>query len=266
MSYSYKEFSFTEPWLSKSSLLTYKFCPYNFYLQQVEDLEFEPTEPIKRGNRFHEWVENLYEEIDKEGLINGEKDLVEEYKTTMDENFSVKSEEEIELYKNFIEMEKERWNELDNKEEFFPIKTEEFLYDEDLMYFGSYDRLDKFEEEDGEDKHIVIDYKTGEYKDYKMSDYRFQLYGYKHLIEKNYDKFNVTHLGVVFPKEKKSVIEEFKSITGTYFYKRVEETREKILDRKFPKNTGACEYCNFYEECMEEWEWFLILSWKIRTQ
>lgn len=205
---------------------------------------------MKRGNRFHDWVDRLYDEIDKEALINGETTIREEYKSTMDEDFSLKSRAELQLYKNFIEMEEERWEQVDDKEEFFPIKTEEFLVDEDLMYFGTYDRLDKFDGDEEEEEHIVIDYKTGEYKDWKMSDYRFQLYGYKHLIESNYDDFNVTHLGVVFPLEKKSIIEKFKSITGTYFYKRVKNTREKILNREFPKK-GACNYCDMYKDCRE---------------
>ncbi|MGV9141978.1 MAG: PD-(D/E)XK nuclease family protein [Promethearchaeota archaeon] len=248
MSEKYDSFSFKTPWLSKSSVLTYKWCPRKFYLKQVEDIDIPESDALRKGINFHEWIDGLYDRIDKEGLINGEKTIEEEYKNSFPEDFSLVDEEEIKLYDNFIEMEKERWESVENKKEFFPLKTEEFLKDEDLMYYGSFDRLDKYGEEDGEDIHIVMEYKTGNFKEHRMTDYRFQLAGYKHLIEKNYDKYNVEYMGIIFPKDKKTVIEKFKTVTINAFYNRVEKTRKKVLNREFDRN-GYCAYCDLYNEC-----------------
>lgn len=237
MTYEYKKFSFDEPWLSKSSIFLYNFCPYAFWLKYVKNVETDVTEQMKRGSRFHDWAENIYEKIDKEKLVKGDTSIEKEYSKYKNENDSV--------YDNFIELEKDRWKSFDDKYDFFPVLTEEFLTDEDLYYFGTFDRLDKFDD----DKYIVIDYKTGSYKKYKDSEYRFQLYGYKHLIEENYDDYDITHMGVYFPDEEKIIVEEFKKITGTYFYKKVKNTREKILNKEFPMD-GYCKYCYMEDECM----------------
>lgn len=237
MTYEYKEFSFDEPWLSKSSVSLYNFCPYGFYLKYIKNIDVEVSEQMKRGSRFHNWAEHIYDKIDMKNMINGSADVESEYRKYVPED--------DDIYDKFIELEENRWEDIDDKKDFFPVLTEEFLTDEDLYYFGTFDRLDKFDD----DKYIVIDYKTGTYKDYKLSDYRFQLYGYKHLIEKNYDDYDITHMGVYFPDEKKILVEEFKKITGTYFYKKVKNTREKILDKEFPMD-GYCKYCYLEDECM----------------
>jgi len=243
--YKYRKFTFKEPYLSKSSVLAYTYCPYQFYLQQVEGIRPEPNEAMKKGLRFHNWAEKLYDKIDKQALINGETTIRDEYTKTMGDDFELSDKRELELYKNFIEMEEKRWKKEENKKDFFPIKTEEFLYDDDLLFFGSYDRLDKYDE----NSQIVMEYKTGNFKEHRISDYRFQLFGYKHLIEKNYDKYNVTHLGLIFPKDKLIKVEKFKSITESSFYKKIQRVRSNILDRKFPKK-GYCDYCLLYDKCM----------------
>jgi len=248
MSSKYNKFSLSTPWLSKSGVLTYSFCPRKFYLKKVKGHDLPPSDALEKGIKFHNWIETLFDKIDKEGLINGDTTIRKEYKKYFPSDFKAIDKSEVKLYSNFIEMEEERWEETDNKEDFFPLKTEEFLSDEELMFHGAYDRLDKYCEEDGEDVHIVYDYKTGSYKDYRMTDYRFQLAGYRHLIHKNYDKYNVKYGGMIFPKDKKTVVEKFKQVTLDAFKDRVKRTRDAILDREF-KKSGYCKYCDFDIYC-----------------
>jgi len=235
MGYTYKTFSFEEPWLSKSSINLYERCPYAFYLRQV--LKIKPgrdelPEAIKRGTKFHDWAENIYDKIDEEAILNGDVTVGEEMRKYSDGS---------DVVENFIQMEQNRWQQ-DPTETFFPKEREIFLTDEDLHYFGSFDRLDM----EGDD-YVVCDYKTGKYKDWKLSGYRFELYGYKHLIEANYD-IEVPYGCLIFPDSKKIHFEEFKSRTGTAFYKKVDRVRERILDKKFPQK-GNCAYCFMSGEC-----------------
>lgn len=229
----YKKFSLQTPWLSKSDIISYNRCPYAFYLNKIEGLQPDIPQVVKRGSRFHEWADTIYDKIDKERILNGD--------TTVEQEMN-KYAPPGEVYQNYIQMEQKRWNN-DPTETFFPYKTEEFLWDDDLMFMGTYDRLDR-----QDDQYVVIDYKTGQYKDYKMSGYRFELFGYKYLIEKNYD-IDVDYLCVVFPDSKVSKCEPFKKQTETAFFNKVERTREQILEQKFPK-TGSCQFCFMKKKCV----------------
>jgi len=243
--YQYKPFSFEEPWLSKSSINLYNFCPHAFYLRYIKGCKGQPSRQMKRGTEFHDWAEEIYEKVDKDKLINKETTITKEYKENLPEDADIRTKKDVDLYKNFIEIEDERWKSTDKKKNFFPVKTENFLTDEELLYHGSFDRLDLFDE--NEDTYVVIEYKTGDYKDYKMSGYRFELFGYKHLIEHNYD-YDVTHMCVIFPDSKHFVLEKFKKATKRAFYKKVKRTRKRILNREFDKK-GYCEYCFMDVHC-----------------
>lgn len=240
----YESFKMNKPWLSKSSILTYKYCPYKFYLKNLEKIKTPPSDAMTKGIKFHSWASSIYDELNIDEIKSGEKSLRAEILKTIPEDFTLIDEEEIHLYENFIDMEVERWERLNDKDNFCPITTEEYLEDEDLLYRGYVDRLDKCEDEDAQ---IIMELKTGNFKEYNMSNYRFELYGYKHLLEKKYDDYNVKYMGIIFPKDKKVVVEEFKSITGTYFYKRVKKTRKRILNREFEKK-GYCDYCDYFTE------------------
>lgn len=231
----YKTFSFDEPWLSKSDIKLYKMCPYAWYLNNIEELEPEVPEAMQRGTDFHEWAEEVYGKIDREAVLTEESTVYEEMR---------KYAPPGEVYENFAQMEQKRW-EKDPTEKYFPVKTEEFLFDEDLLFMGTYDRLDK----QGDD-YVVVDYKTGEYKDYKVSDWRFELYGYKYLIEQNYS-FDVDYMCVILPDSKKYVFEKFKAPTKRAFFRKIKNVREKILEKVFPAN-GHCPYCFMRSECAQK--------------
>ncbi len=234
----YKRFSFDEPWVSKSDIKLYKRCPYAWYLRKIEGLEPEVPEAMSRGTDFHDWAETIYDKIDGKAILNGDITVYEEM---------MKYAPPGQIYENFAEMEQRRY-ERDPTERFFPVKTEEFLYDEDLLFMGTYDRLDK----EGEDEYVVVDYKTGQYKDYKLSDWRFELYGYKYLIEQNYN-FDVNYMCVIVPDSKKYVFEEFKSATQKAFFRKIKDVREGILNKVFPAN-GHCPYCFMAHSCAERAE------------
>lgn len=224
-----------KPWLSKSSIQLYETCPYAFYLRFVEELE-PPSTPaqMQRGSRFHKWANTIYDKTNKKAILSGDVTVYSEIKKYIDSDDIV--------YENFARMEQERWKN-DPTEDFFPIRTEEFLEDEELLYFGTYDRLDK-----DKDHYVVSDYKTGGFREWKLSDYRFELFGYKHLIEKNYDKYNVEKYCVIFPDSKRYYYDKFSKLTKNAFYNKVKRIRLKIKNRKFPKK-GQCAFCFMSEVC-----------------
>ena len=92
-----------------------------------------------------------------------------------------------EVYHNFIEMELHRWEylqEVNRLDTFFPLLTEKRLVDNDLMFSGTVDRVDR--EED--DEFVVCDYKTSvKIKDWMKSHYRFELTGYKLMLDNSKD-------------------------------------------------------------------------------
>lgn len=108
----------------------------------------------------------------------------------------------------------------------------------------------------------MIDYKTGKFREYNMSKMRFEMYGYKHLVEKNKLVDGVvTHWAQIFlwgidpDKKPQVVIEEFKGATEKAFYKKIERTREKIHLRLFPKRQcQLCDWCPFQKDCFLEKE------------
>ena len=234
----YKSFSFEEPWLSKTSINMYKSCPYAFYLRYIEGLKSDELPSyVREGIVFHDWADELYNTLDETGFED-RNDLKEKMEVLAYDS---------ELCDNFIEMELERYEY--GEDSFLPINTEEFLYDKDLYIRGKYDRLDKYDE----DNYIVLDYKTGHFKEYRMSGYRFEMFMYKHLIEANKD-IDVDYMGMVFPRDKIVKIEKFKKATENAFYRKVDDVHEGIKNREFSKKGSNCaycfqkEFCSYYEE------------------
>lgn len=231
----YKSFSINEPWLSKSSVKSYEYCSYQFYLRQLENVKSEPNEAMLRGLNFHDWAEEVFEWMDKDAILNG--------KTSVKDEITKYIPEDDEMYHNFAKLEQNRFDELDNKEWYFPVLTEEYLYDEDLMYMGTFDSLFQI----NDDQHKVVDYKTGRKRNTNLSEYRFELYGYKYLIEQNYD-YDVTEMSVVFPDNCKRVTEEFKPQTKKAFFRKIEKVREAIEEWDYEPE-GFCKYCFISDKC-----------------
>lgn len=239
MSYTFKTFSMETPWLSKSSINLYNFCPYAFKLRYIDKIKVDVSDEMKRGTRFHNWAESIYDKIDKSMLKEGKATIAEEYSKYLP------NPDDDDIYVKFIKLEEQRWGNIEDKERFFPILRETFLHDDELLYFGTFDRLDWFDK----NTHIVVDYKSGTYRDYRISGYRFELFGYKHLIDTNHKDYNIKHFGLFFPDEGFIKVERFKKATKNSFYEKVTRTRERILNEEKWEKKGYCRACYMYDEC-----------------
>jgi len=193
---------------------------------------------MEKGRKIHDQLDNLYRDINRDYIMFSRDVgvLVEEYQAVLPD---------IPEMHKFLELEIKRFEDLRSKNSlkcFFPKFTEVYMEDKELFYFGTVDRVDKME--DG--NYIVIDYKTGKFHSWLMTDYRFEMAGYKHLLEKTTVDGNVTRWAMIFlgGDEAKVVGETFKPITIRSFYNRVSRVRDGILAGLFDKKiTVLCGYC-----------------------
>lgn len=244
--------------LSKSGCHSYEQCPYRFKLQVIDGIDFEKTEALAKGIMWHDLLYELYDKIDMK-VIEREGTVEAEYSAFLPDDL---------IAENFIKMENQRLEafiEADCVELFWPVLLEQYLEDRDgilvkgtdkepeqkMMFYGTLDRLDR--QQDG--TYVVIDYKTGKFHQWMMSKYRFELMGYKHLIEKNYPKYKVTHGCLVFVQQDEIVYEKIGETTQKAFYKKVIRVRKRVKAKVFTKKVGPlCDYCSYVTMCLGEGE------------
>ena len=83
-----------------------------------------------------------------------------------------------------------------------------------------------------------------------MTDYRFEMAGYKHLLEVNGIAKPITRWAMIFLGEKEEKLqvvgEPFHNITIRTFYNRLERVRGKIGNEDFSrKSSKLCDYCPY---------------------
>ena len=238
--------------LSKSGCHAYDNCPYRFKLQFIDDVPFEKTEALIKGTYWHDLLYELYDKINMQEIIR-EGTVEAEYSAYLPDD---------PIADNFIRMEDERLRKFiedDCVHLFWPILLEQYLEDKttklpsgnSAMFYGTLDRLDK--QQDG--SYVVIDYKTGKYHQWMMSKYRFELMGYKWLVERNYPQYKVTHGALMFIQEERIVYEKIGLATERAFPKKLDRLRELIKAKVFTKKVGPlCDYCSYVTMCLGEGE------------
>lgn len=230
--------------LSKSSVLGYKQCPYRFYQQYVKQVPFEKTPALARGIDFHKRVHRLYDYLDKDLVESGEANIQQMMEDLLPDD---------PLFKKFAILEAERYEELKKVgrcDLFFPLHRELYLKNMDLMFSGTVDRVDKLP--DG--TYVVLDYKTGKFRKYNMSSYRFELLGYKMLVDSNklLDK-PITRGCIMFPEIPLFKWFDFRVSLPKTWFKTLNTTRERIRNRMFQKNiTILCDWCSYAKDCLLE--------------
>ena len=236
--------------LSKSMIHMFGSCPYRFYLQCIKHIEPTPSPEMERGTILHAALDQLYKNIDKDKICDRET-LIGEY---------VKYLPPHEMMIKFVDLEADRFELLQKENKtsiFWPTLTEHYLIDDKLWYYGTLDRLDKLEN----GNFVVLDYKMGKFHKWLISDYRFELMGYKHLIETNRSLIKAnTGLEVtkvvagcmIFLGEKTPMIhfEEIKAATERAFYSKIGRIRERITEcnatGEWPKKISRlCGWCPF---------------------
>lgn len=241
----FKAFDFETVWLSKSDVLTYDQCPWRFKLSRVDGIKVELSEAMQRGQDFHESVWRLYDRVDKEAIIKGVRTIDEEYRKHLPKG---------PIYDKFIAIERRRLANASRAEKstFFPVYKEKYLEDEKLQFSGTIDRVDKTPEGEW----IVLDYKTGKFHDWNLRNYRYELAGYKHLIDQSgLLPRKVEFICMVFIKSEDVFFERIKPQTEAAFLRRTKKARGKIKARQFSKKIShLCNYCPYMGVCLSEEE------------
>lgn len=174
--------SMPKPWLSKSKLITYDYCPYDFY-QQYE-LKKPKTKHIKaiEGTNMHMVFAKFFEQIQPKHIF---KDEYTDSRTQIRKHpfrrfiydicmrFVKPEQREYGKYKNIISnfatIETQRFLRLNriirNQDKIFeyfrPLYIEKRLEYEPLKLFGTIDRVNAMIMNDGSVKVAIFDYKTG---------------------------------------------------------------------------------------------------------
>lgn len=228
-------------WLSKSQINLFVQCPFRWKKKYIDGVKQKPTGQMFRGIQIHEEIEKFYDDI------------------IVDKNLNIITKKKInpELQK-FLNFEQQRIKScIDKKGKFDlkyfkPLAQELAVKDDELRLRGFIDAVYINPEDDGL---IIIDWKTGKYRPYNLSEYRFELALYKELLDKS-KKFNnkVLYWGIYFVDADKLFFEKVKPVTIKAMYKKVERVRRGMESGNYPCKSGIlCRWCDFNDFC-EEWK------------
>jgi CRISPR/Cas system-associated exonuclease Cas4 (RecB family) len=256
--------------LSKSAILTYKNCPYRFYLDYVVNLRKfrdEPLEgsPLKIGTECHDIFENFYKMSEIEELREPYSDNI--YSLLMTFPNAHKYEDHMENFATF----NSDMIEAKGLENFAPVAVEQEIYNKELNLIGYIDRVDI-----GKEGKMVLDYKTSKkpraYKDFvepgedwlynynvsnrvrttfDESDYMIELSIYKLLYELEFGE-EITHTGIYFSKTNIRPIARMTNGDAQEALDIIESVRDLIELKMFERNkTFLCRFCDHARICLD---------------
>ena len=218
--------------LSKSQVGTYRTCPFKWKMFYKEFKREPESKYQHRGKKIHSEIEHFYKKV---SIING--------------NLNISPKVDVELIKNFVEFEKKRFLECENKtKHFFPVFQELYIENKDIGMRGVIDAVYLNPKDDGI---IVIDWKSGKYRPENFDDYRFELAFYKELLEKSdHIGCEVKYWGIYFVDADKLFFEKADMKYVNKMKQIVQEVKDGITNEKFkPKENKYCYFCGFKKEC-----------------
>lgn len=169
------------PWMSKSSILGYRFCPHLFMLRYIKGLDYGASLKAETGTNMHVLYEKFFDAIDYDKLNSFVINYTTDVEDTQIYNYFFKILMEMipinsrsyepyqTMVKNFCLLQADHWISLNNdfKENtgkvlkyFIPIGAEKYSECDSLQIFGTIDRASLWFE-DGKEYIILYDYKTG---------------------------------------------------------------------------------------------------------
>ena len=235
---------------SKSKFNQYTRCPLSYKYSYVDKISKGKTNKwAERGKILHEFFEKFYDKLpDPEKIVDPTKEFMKASEELIDE---LKIDEEYDCtphIKNFVRLNKRIYDKLKEKGEiqyFKPIAVEWKQYDEEDDFVGIIDAVFKFN-----DKILLLDYKTTNYKPGKESGYRFELALYIKLWNKFNPENQVTHWGIYFSGNDVLWTEPIKKRSINHAKKKTDKIRKDIEDEKFdPGKNPPCAWCDFFWSC-----------------
>jgi CRISPR-associated protein Cas4 len=238
--------------LSKSAVLTYESCPYNFKLDYILNFRKdrpEPEEgtPLKIGTDVHKIFEDYYKLPEARMIEESYEDSILDILMSM--RGAKKYKNHMENFASFnvaqIEGHEEKGLKILAKgvPGYIPQKLEMEIYNKDINVLGYIDRVDL--EENG---FRVIDYKSSK-RDRPAKHYLFELALYAYLFEEE-TGFEVYDAGIYFSNPGKLRVIPIEEEDKKRAVKKVFQTREAIEKKIFPKKpTYFCGWCNNSKIC-----------------
>ena len=235
--------------LSKSAIITYLNCPYNFqltYVKKKPQLKPEPDSPLQIGTDVHGLFEQFYKDERAKNIQPPYDEAIREI--MMEHKGAEKYSNFIENFINF----NLRMIEDNGIENYLPIEVESKLYDPELNFVGIIDCV--YDTPDGV---VILDFKTGKPK--PITENRLELLLYKVLYLKT-KKVEAKYGGIYYPRtdtfrmarflkpgeeagEKETVLtidDEFEALAS------LDEVRERISKKHFPPKPGfLCNFCSY---------------------
>ena len=168
------------PWLSKSTILGYRFCGHLFYLRYFEGSDFGVSLKAETGTNMHVLYEKFFDILDFDDLFKIVIDYTEKvedsnvfqyFYNTLMEMIPVDSRSfkpYITMCTNFALLEADHWITLNREHQenrskvikyFLPVAKEKFIECPVLEIFGTIDRKSIWS--NGKEYFILYDYKTG---------------------------------------------------------------------------------------------------------
>ena len=257
--------------ISKSSMMSYLWCPMKYKFNYIDKLPQDQTEAMRKGTVLHNHREEFFNVFDikkAEQLNNSE---VLEYCTSLmpiDDYFDISLTVAAFEAQRFIEARSE-----DKMEEYLPILNEGMFdceitikADTNSKYPLSRDYvvhlqgiIDRIFIENG--GLIPFEYKTGAWKDSKQSDMRKEMAFYQIMIENAPEEvlakhglnkdMQVTHWGWYYPASNYVYAEEIKKVSKTSVLKSIAKiiwAYENEFEASFFHKTCS-QYCSYYGIC-----------------
>jgi len=239
--------------LSPSKIATYKQCPFKYKCEidtQTRLAYRKDTPDLVFGNLIHGCLNDFYKRTKKEDRN------FETLRKLFETKFKYSFAKHNKVFKNketiirYVEESKKQFktflkNKLSKGE---PLVTEDFpkyQINPELELGGKFDRVDLVD-----DKLILIDYKTGKYKEDGQSNFEFQLNFYEYLLTKNIQNIKVDKKILFYLKENK--IDKYETSDDLNEVENeildIAETINSDVDLK-PKRNSLCNYCDYQQIC-----------------
>ena len=218
-------------WLSPSKMGTYLQCAKRYKYRYVDKVPEPTSEILERGTMMHETVEQWYK--DTSVLSEGSQEITFAPLPAM--------------FDKFVAFEKKRYDALEDKSLFYPIKQEMKLADHDAKMRGIADAI--YKDENGD--YILIDYKSGKHNPARYSGYRQQLAFYKMVVDNLgvLDK-PIKYWGIIFLDHGILFFEEAKPRSMKALVSAMDKTHKGIVEERYePSVSPLCAYCGFKDKC-----------------
>ena len=229
--------------LSKSKILCYLNCPFQFKLKYINHLPSPAGPAAERGKDIHDIVDKFFDRLPYNKM---HPDMFEDILKRLcgEEKF-----EEYSLYMgHFIRMETERFNSVP-KVHYRP-KYREVHLGKNWRLHGIIDRID-YEPSIG--KYSVWDYKTGHVGSIKSHLFELTLYSY--LFSQHFKKV-IPVVGIYDLKKGRKISTELTQSHYDEMLKIVDEVFQRIRNEEYNKNPKAnCFWCpqNMKKICRDIW-------------